>query len=134
MLRDTGDLMDRRAEAFERLGDLRRDDPHLVGVALGDLRHHLEVLVGQQRLVGLAVVDGLEDRLDRLALTLRPEDLRLTVGLRAQDLRLAVTLGVEDRGLLVALRGQDRGLAMPPRGPDRGAPLAARAPPLLPRA
>ena len=61
-------------ETLERLADLARHDPHLVGVALGDLRHHLEVLVGQQRLVRAAVVDRLEHRLDGLALTLRPED------------------------------------------------------------
>ena len=89
---DAGDLVDRRAEALHRLGDLAGDDPHLVGVALGDLRHHLEVLVGQQRLVRAAVVDGLEDRLDGLALTLRPQDLGLPVGLGAQDLGLPVTL------------------------------------------
>ena len=46
-----GQRVHRRAEPLERLADLARHDPHLVGVALGDLRHHLEVLVGQQRLV-----------------------------------------------------------------------------------
>ena len=69
-----GDLADRRAQPLERLADLAGHDPDLVGVALGDLRQHLEVLVGEQRLVGLPVVDRLEDRLDRLALTLRPQD------------------------------------------------------------
>ena len=112
-------LVHRRAEALERLADLAGHDPDLVGVALGDLRHHLEVLVGQQRLVGLAVVDGLEDRLDGLPLTLGPQDRGLPVGLGAQDLRLAVTLGVEDRGLLVALGGEDRGLPLALGGEDR---------------
>ena len=114
-LGDAGDLVDRGAEPLERLGDLGRHHPHLVGVALGDLRHHLEVLVGQQRLVGLSVVDRLEHRLDGLPLTLGLEDRGLAVGLRAQDQRLAVTLGGQDRGLLVALGGEDRRTAADPR-------------------
>ena len=93
----------------------RGHHPDLVGRALGDLRHHLEVLVGQQRLVGLPVVDGLEDRLDGLSLTLGLEDRGLAVGLGAQDQRLAVTLGREDRRLLVALRGEDRRTGAGPR-------------------
>ena len=64
----TSTLASGSAEAgqpLQRLAELARDDPHLVGVALRDLRQRLQVLVGQQPLVGLAVVDGLEDRLDR---------------------------------------------------------------------
>ena len=96
----------------------------LLARALGDLRHHLEVLVGQQRLVGLPVVDRLEHRLDRLALTLRLEDRRLAVGLGTQDQRLPVTLGGEDGGLLVALGGEDRRLPLALGGEDR--PRACR--------
>ena len=96
---------------FERLADLARHDPDLVGVALGDLRQHLEVLVGQQRLVGRPVVDRLEDRADRLRLALGPQDARLPVALGAQDQRLPVTLGGQDRGLLLALGGEDRATA-----------------------
>ena len=79
LLRDALEVVHRRAEALERLADLARHDPDLVGVALGDLRHHLQVLVGQQRLVGVAVVDRLEDGLDGLALTLGAQD-RATPG------------------------------------------------------
>ena len=90
----------------------------------GDLRHHLEVLVGQQRLVGLSVVDRLEDRLDGLALALGPQDRRLPVCLGPQDLRLARALRGEDRRLLLALGGQDRGLS-PSFGGQDGGPLLA---------
>src|SRR4051794_5817249 len=77
----------------ERLGELARDDEDLVRVALRELRQHLEVLVGQQALVGAAAVDRREDGLDRL---------RLALG--AQDRRLLRTLGPQDRRLLLALR------------------------------
>jgi hypothetical protein len=125
--------VDRRPEALHRLGDLRGDDPHLVGAALGDLRHHLEVLVRQQGLVGLAVVDRLEHGLDGLALTLGTQDRGLPVGLRAQDLGLAVTLGVQDLRLLRALGGEDRGLSLALGGEDDGALLAVGAHLLLHR-
>src|SRR3954451_542122 len=36
LLRDPGHLVDRRAQALERLGDLAGDDPDLVGVTLRD--------------------------------------------------------------------------------------------------
>ena len=72
-------------EIAERLGELARDDPHLVGVALGDLRQHLQVLVGEQRLVGspswiawktvsIAFAWPCARRIARLALTLGPQD------------------------------------------------------------
>ena len=115
LLRDARDLAERGAEALEGPADLGRHDPHLVGVALGDLRQHLEVLVGQQRLVRLPVVDRLEDGLDGLPLTLRPQDPGLPVRLGREDQRLALALGVEDRGLLVALGGEDRRTAAAPR-------------------
>jgi len=42
------------ADVAERLGELRRDDDQLVGLTAGQLRQHLQVLIAQQRLVGLA--------------------------------------------------------------------------------
>ena len=62
---------ERGADALERLGELGRDDPQLVGVAAGELRQDLEVLVGEELLVGLAAVDGVEDLGDGAGLTCR---------------------------------------------------------------
>src|SRR5690606_23412980 len=108
------EVADGAGEALEGVADLAGDDPELVGVALGDLREHLEVLVGQQLLVRVARVDGLEDGADGLGLalgaqggglglTLGAQDLGLLLALGAQDLGLADTLGLEDRGPLVAV-------------------------------
>ena len=133
LLGDPAHLVQGRAHALERLADLARHDPHLVGVALGDLGHHLQVLVGQQRLVGLAVVDRLEHRLDGLALTLGAQDLRLAIGLGPQDHGLPVALGVQDGGLLVALGGEDGGLPCPLGGQDRRTLVAVGAHLLLHR-
>src|SRR5690348_16263914 len=102
---DAGDGSEHGAQPLERLRELRGNHPQLVRVAAGEARQHLQVLVGQQTLVGTSVVDRLEDRLDRLRLTLC-----------AQDGRLTGTLGVEDRGLLVALCGEDRRLPLTLRG------------------
>src|SRR5690606_4652666 len=74
------------ADALERLGELRGDDPQLVGVALGELGEGLQVLVREQLAVGVTGMDGAEDRRD---------GLRLTLG--AQHLGLRVTFGLEDR-------------------------------------
>ena len=84
------------AEALEGVADLAGHDPELVGVALGDLREHLEVLVGEELLVRVAGVDGLEDRTDGLGLALG-----------AQGGGLGLTFGAQDRGLLLALGGED---------------------------
>ena len=84
---------ERLADPGERLRELGRDHEHLVGLALGELRQHLQVLVGEQLAVGVAGVDRLEHRRDRL--------------------RLA--LGAQDRGLALALGGQDRRAAARPR-------------------
>src|SRR5262249_37883993 len=80
---------------------LARDDPDLVRLALRDLRQRLEVLVREQLGVRLAFVDCVEDRLDRL---------RLSLGLERHGLALA--LGLENRGLLLALGLEDRGLPL----------------------
>lgn len=87
------------AEALESVTDLARHDPELIGVALGDLREHLEILVREELLVRVAGMDGLENRTDGLGLALG-----------AQGRGLGLTLGAQDRGLLLALRGEDRGL------------------------
>ena len=84
------------ADAAQGVGELARDDPHLVRVALGDLRQHLEVLVGEQLLVGVAAVDRVEDLQDRPGLALGLEDARLRRALGAQDLALLLALGGED--------------------------------------
>src|SRR5215212_11215785 len=75
----------RASEPAQRLRELARDDPHLVRLALSDLREHLQVLVGEQLRVGIAVVDRLEDGTDRLRLALRVQGLRLALALGAQD-------------------------------------------------
>src|SRR5947207_10950017 len=98
---------DRRAELAERLRELARDDPDLVRLALRDLREHLEVLVGEQLRVGVALVDRLEDRRDRLRLALGVERLRLALALGAEDRALLLALGGEDLRLLVALGLED---------------------------
>ena len=58
-------------QPFEGLAELARHDPHLVRVALGDLRQRLQVLVGEQGRIGFRGVDRPEGRLDRLGLALR---------------------------------------------------------------
>ena len=109
-------------EALEGVADLAGHDPELVGVALGDLREHLEVLVGEELLVRVAGVDGLEDRTDGLGLALG-----------AQGGGLGLTLGAQDRGLLLALGGEDRGLPDAFGGEDRGALVTVGAHLLLHR-
>ena len=79
----------------------------LFGVALRDLRQHLDVLVAEQLGVGVALVDGVEDREDRLGLTLGAQHRRLRVTLGLEDRRLARTLGREDLRLLRALGRED---------------------------
>ena len=102
------DLADRAAEGAERLGQFGRDDPRARIRAVRDLRQRLQVLVRQQLLIGVSVVDRLENRLDRLRLALRPQDGGLPIGLRVEDGRLALALGREDLGLLLTLRGENR--------------------------
>src|SRR5690606_11584726 len=64
------EVADGPAEALEGVPNLAGHDPELVGVPFGDLRQHLQVLVGEQFLVRIAGVDGLEDGSDGLCLTL----------------------------------------------------------------
>jgi hypothetical protein len=78
------------------LSELARDDPDLVRVALGYLWQHLEILVGKQLRIGIALVNGLEDRADRLGLAFGTQDLRLLLPFRPQDLALLLALGRED--------------------------------------
>ena len=49
-------------QTLQRLAELARHDPHLVRVALRDLRQRLQVLVGEQPRVGLGRVDRVERR------------------------------------------------------------------------
>src|SRR5215471_18236277 len=60
-----GDVLDGARDPPDGLLQLARDDPDLVRLALRDLRQRLEVLVREQLGVGLALVDGVEDGLDR---------------------------------------------------------------------
>src|SRR3954467_6763660 len=64
------DLAEPATDVSERLRQLARDDPHLVRLALGDLRQHLEVLVREQLRIRISRVDRLEDGVDRLRLAL----------------------------------------------------------------
>src|SRR5207302_9378385 len=93
----------------ERALELGRDDPHLVRLALRDLRQRLDVLVGEQLRIRVPLVDGLEDRADRLRFALCLEDRRLALALRAQDRRLLLALGREERGPPLPLRLEDGG-------------------------
>src|SRR5205085_5154399 len=68
---------ERLGDASERFGELRWDDEHLVGVALGELRQHLQVLVTEQLRVGIARVDRLEHSRDRLRFAFGLQDRRL---------------------------------------------------------
>ena len=104
---------ERTADAAQGIGELARDDPHLVGVTGRDLRQDLQVLVGQQLLRRLAAVDRVEDLLDGPRLTLCLEDCGLGRSLGAQDRGLLLTLCGEDRGLLDALGVEDRRTAVP---------------------
>ena len=81
---------ERGAHALERLRELARDDPELARRAVGDLRQRLQVLVGEQLVVGVADVDRVEDRLDGLGLTLGAQDGGLLVALGARGSRPAV--------------------------------------------
>src|SRR4051794_34424305 len=106
------ELAEPAADVSERLRELARDDPHLVRLALRDLREHLQILVREELRVGISLVDRLEDRVDRLCLAfgfehhrlplpLRPQDRALLLALRRQHLRLLHALRVEDGGALV---------------------------------
>src|ERR1019366_1985036 len=106
----------------ERLRGLRRVHEDLVRLALGELRQHLQILIAQQLLVGVAGVDRREDRRNRLRLALRTQDRRLT---RA--------LGGEHGSLLAALRGEDRRLLGSLGSQNRGATVTLRAHLLLHR-
>src|ERR1700756_2653116 len=91
---------ERPGDPAERLGELRRDDEHLVRIALGQLREHLQVLVAEQLRVRLALVDGAEHGGDRLGLALGSQGRRLLVALGGEHGRLLLPLGLEDLGLL----------------------------------
>src|SRR5215211_5204967 len=86
------ELAEPTADVSERLRELARDDPHLVRLALRDLRKHLQVLVRQQLRVGVSLVDRLEDGVDRLRLALGLEHHRLPLSLCPQDRALLVAL------------------------------------------
>ena len=79
---------------------------------LRELRQHLQVLVAEQLLVGLALVDRAEDRVDRLRLALGAQDRRRLGALGLEHGRLLLALGREDLRLLDALGGEDRGAAV----------------------
>src|SRR5436305_654762 len=84
---------ERTADPTKRVGERGRDHEHLVGVALREPRQHLQVLVGQELLVGVAVVDRLEDCSDRLGFAFGTQDRGLLLPLGAQHRRLLLTLG-----------------------------------------
>src|SRR4051812_14278492 len=62
------ELADPAAEVPERLGQLAGDDPHLVRLALRDLREHLQVLIRKELRIGVPLVNRLEDGVDGLRL------------------------------------------------------------------
>jgi hypothetical protein len=91
--------LERVLQGSESLRELRRDQKHLVGLALGKTRRHLQVLIGEQLSARPAVADGLKHRSDRLDLTFGSQDGRLLSGLRCEDHRLPLALGNQDLGL-----------------------------------
>src|SRR3954454_19682758 len=103
---------ERAADVAKRLVELARDDEDLVRLALRELRQHLQVLVAQELLVGRAVVDRLEDGLDRLRLALGAQDRRRARALGLHHRRLLLSLGCEDLRFIAALRGEDRRAAV----------------------
>src|SRR2546423_7562985 len=94
-------------DSLERSGQLGRHDPHLRRLRRGDLRQHLEVLVGEQTRVRGALVDRLEHGGDRLRLALGAQDRGLALALRSEDRRLLLAFGGEDLRLLLPLGGED---------------------------
>src|SRR5439155_11751356 len=98
----------RATELPERLRELARNDPDLVRLPVGDLGQRLNVLVGKELRIRLALVDRLEDGVDRLGLALGLEDLRLTLAFRPQDRALLLAFRLEDLRLLDAFGVQDR--------------------------
>src|SRR5262249_5215414 len=101
------------ADAFQRLGQLGRDDPYLVGLAGGDLRQGLQVLVGKDFGVRVGCMYRVEDRLDRLGLAFGLQDAGLPFALGPQDRGLPFTVGGQDLRLLDALGVEDRGATVP---------------------
>ena len=96
-------------DAAQRLGQLRRDDPDLVRVALGDLREHLQVLVAEQLRSGRP--RGSPRRPCRSP-SPRPRRAGSRPSLRpprAAWRHCFSPSAVEDLRLLEALRGEDRG-------------------------
>ena len=98
---------ERAADALQSLRELAGDDPQLVGVTTGKLREYLEVLVGEELLVRLPAVNGLEHLGDRAGLPLSLQDAGLGRTLSAKDLALLVALGSQDGRLLDTLCRED---------------------------
>jgi hypothetical protein len=94
---------------------------------------HLQVLVGQQRLIRLGGVDRVEHGGDGLRLALGPQHRGLPVGLRPQHGGLPLALGAQDAGLPVAGRRQDLRLPLALGQQHLGALLALGAGALLHR-
>jgi len=88
-------------------GDLAWNYPERVSRALGQLRQHLEILIGEQFGVGVVAVHGLKYLVDSAGLALGLEDRCGPVALGAQDGGLLVTLGGEDLRLALAFGAQD---------------------------
>ena len=96
-----------RAQTTQSVVELGWDDPHLVGVTVSQLRQHLHVLVGQQSLIRLPGMNGVEHGRDGLGLALGTQHLGLTVCLSLQDGRLSLTLGTQDGRLPVTAGSKD---------------------------
>ena len=107
---------------------------HLVGVAFGELRQHLQVFVAEQLAVRFALVDRREDGVDRLRFALGAQDRRLALALGVEHRGLLRAFGGQHRRLLGALGGEDLRLLLAFGGEDRGAAVALGAHLLLHRA
>lgn len=73
------------ADRPERGGQLTGDHPYRVSVTLRQLWQGLQMLVGEQLGVRVAVVDGAEHRADSLRLAFRPQDGTLLLTFGPQD-------------------------------------------------
>src|SRR5215217_4166936 len=100
-------LADDAAQTLQCVVQFAGHDPNLVSVTACDRGQHLHVLVGKQRLVRLARVNGVEDGSDCLRLALGPEHRSLSIGLGPQHRSLPVTLRPQDRRLLLTAGRQN---------------------------
>src|SRR5699024_7057235 len=73
-------------DGLDRLGELTRDHEERAVVAVGEVGQGLKVLIGQHLRIGVVAVNGLEDSLHGLRLTIGAQNLGLLRALRLENL------------------------------------------------